>query len=330
MGIGEFVGRIRLNPIAACLDSSTLAGYRLVVKSDGVELPPRRGRHIKHALAATAAGAAVLLAASIWFGGRWAAADHKKVAPPPLDFPARSVEFSGGNGVLRGWFAPGHPGGAAVALMHGSHQTRRAMLGRARFLHEHGYATLLFDFHAYGQSEGDRNTFGFTEADDAAAAVRLLRSLAPGERVGALGFSLGAAACVLGEKPLDVDALVLEALYPDIENAVANRLRLRLGPLGPALTPLLTWQIYPRWGIRLDQLRPIDGIRRVRAPVLLIAGADDPRTPVAESKRLFAAASEPKELWIVPGAGHANFQHFAPKDYEARVLPFLARFLRNH
>lgn len=280
-------------------------------------------------LAVTVAGAWVLLAVSIWFGGRWAAADHKKVSPPPPDFPARSVEFSGSSGILRGWFAPGIQGGAAVLLMHGSHQTRRAMLGRARFLHERGYATLLFDFHAYGESEGHRNTFGFTESGDAAAAVRLLRSLAPGERIGAIGFSLGAAACVLGEKPVDVNALVLEALYPDIQHAVANRLRLRLGPLGPLLTPLLTWQIYPRWGIRIDQLRPIDGIRKVHVPVLVVGGAEDPRTPPAETKRLFAAASEPKELWIVPGAAHVNFQHFAPEEYQSHVLGFLDRFLRN-
>jgi uncharacterized protein len=271
----------------------------------------------------------MVLAVSIWFGGRWAAADHKRVPPPPADFPARPVEFSGSAGILRGWFAAGNPGGAAVLLMHGSHETRRAMLGRARFLHTHGYATLLFDFHAYGESDGDRNTFGFTEAGDAEAGLQLLRSLAPGERIGAIGFSLGGAACLLGERPLPVDALVLEAVYPDIETAVANRLRLRLGPLGPLLTPLLTWQIYPRWGIRIDQLRPIDGIRKVHVPMLVIAGAEDPRTTLAESKRLFAAAAEPKQFWIVPGAGHVNFQRFAPQEYEARVLGFLDRFLRN-
>jgi uncharacterized protein len=288
----------------------------------------RRGRTWLFLL--VAAGFAVLAGGPWWFAGKWAAADHRRVGPPPADLPARAIELRNATGnLLRGWFVPGNPGGGGVLLMHGSHETRRAMIGRARFLHLHGYSTLLFDFHAYGESEGDRTAFGFTESGDAAAAVALLRSLIPGERLAAVGFSLGGAACLLGPQPLPVDALVLEAVYPDIEEAVANRLRLRFGAIGPWLAPLLTLQVYPRWGVRLDQLRPIDAIKTVRVPVFIIAGADDQRTTLAESRRLFAAAPEPKEFWAVPGAPHANYQRFAPAEYEKRLLAFLDRYLRR-
>lgn len=279
---------------------------------------------------ALATGLVVLLGGAYWFGGRWASADHRRVGPPPADLPAQSVEFRNPSGErLRGWYVPGRPGGGGVLLMHGSHETRRAMIGRARFLHAHGYAVLLFDFHAYGESEGERTSFGHGEAADAAAAVDLLRSLLPGERLAAVGFSLGGAACLLGPRPLPVDTLVLEAVYPDLADAVANRLRLRFGPLGPWLAPLLTLQVYPRWGLRLDQLRPIDAITRLRVPVLIVAGTDDGRTTLADSRRLFAAAPEPKEFWPVPGAAHTNFQRFAPAAYEARLLAFLDRYLRR-
>src|SRR5512146_95257 len=97
----------------------------------------------------------------------------------------------GGGGPSARRAAAGRPGGGAVVLMHGSHETRRAMIGQARFLHQHGYAVLLFDFHAYGESDGEQTTFGYGESADAAAAVALLRTLAPGERIAAVGFSLG-------------------------------------------------------------------------------------------------------------------------------------------
>ncbi|MBX3027681.1 alpha/beta hydrolase [bacterium] len=269
-------------------------------------------------------------AAAYWSAGEWAAADHRRVGQPPPDLPAQAVDFRAADGdTLRGWFVPGEPGGGAVLLMHGSHETRRAMIGRARFLHRHGYTVLLFDFHAYGESSGTRTTFGYGEAADAAAAVALLRTLAPGERVAAIGFSLGGAAALLGEQPLAVDALIVEAVYADIRDAVANRLRLRFGPLGPWLAPLLTAQVGWRFGLRLDQLRPVEGMKRVRVPVLIIAGAADGRAPPADAQRLFAAAHEPKRLWIVPGAAHVNFQHFAPGEYEAHVLAFLDRYLRG-
>lgn len=269
--------------------------------------------------------------AAYWSAGRWAAADHRRVGQPPSDLPARVVELGApGGGRLRGWFVPGEPGGGAVLLMHGSHETRRAMIGRARFLHRHGYGVLLFDFHAYGESDGAHTTFGYGEAADAAAALARLKTLAPGERVAALGFSLGGAAALLGERPLEVDALIVEAVYADIRDAVANRLRLGFGPLGPWLAPLLTAQLSWRFGVSPEQLRPVDGMARIRVPVLIIAGAADGRAPTADAQRLFAAAHEPRQLWIVPGAAHVNFQHFAPKEYEAHVLAFLDQYLRGN
>ena len=286
----------------------------------------------RRALAFSAALALVAtLAGAYWSAGRWAAADHRRVGPPPADLPAQSIAFQNPAGdTLRGWFVAGEPGGGAVLLMHGSHETRRAMIGQARFLHQHGYAVLLFDFAAYGESTGTQTTFGYGEAADAAAAVALLRTLAPGERIAAVGFSLGGAAALLGPRPLDVDALVIEAVYADLRDAVANRLRLRFGPLGPWLAPLLTWQVEPRTGVRLDQLRPVEAIARIRVPLLLIAGSEDGRAPLADARRLFAAAPEPKELWVVDGAAHVNFQRFAPAEYEARLLAFLDRHLRDH
>ena len=41
----------------------------------------------------------------------------------------------------------------------------------------------------------------------------------------------------------------------------------------------------------------------IRAPLLLIAGGADPRTTPADAERLFAAAPEPKQLWVVPEPG---------------------------
>ena len=43
--------------------------------------------------------------------------------------------------------------------------------------------------------------------------------------------------------------------------------------------------------------------------------------------RLFAAAGEPKELWIVPGADHGEAHAFAGEEYERRVLEFYSKYL---
>jgi pimeloyl-ACP methyl ester carboxylesterase len=220
-------------------------------------------------------------------------------------------------------------GRGLVLLVHSIRSNRVEMLSRARFLNEQGYGALLIDLQAHGETSGARITFGARESEDVQAAVAYLRNNFPGERLGAIGVSLGAAAIVLAKPPLRLDAVVLESLHPTIQEAVENRLRLHLGQFGPLLAPLLLYQISLRLHIPREELNPINHIGDLRAPLLLISGTDDRHTTVAETERLFEAARPPKELWIVPGGGHFNMHTYAGKEYENRLSDFLEWYLRK-
>ena len=289
-----------------------------------VSMPPRR--RVVVVIATLIAAFAVVILAAGWFLSRPAPG---RVGPPPRYLGAESVAITGGaSDTVRGWFAPGQPGGGAVLLLHSVREDRTAMLDRARFLHAQGYAVLLIDLYGHGETVGEHVTFGIRESRDASAALRYLRTRAPSERVGVIGFSLGGAAALLGNGPLSVDALVLEAVYPTIGEAASDRLRARLGAFGAAIAPLLTAQL-PLWiGVSSSELQPIEAIGRLRAPLLLIAGEDDALTTLAESERLFAAAPEPKELWIVLGAVHEDYHAVLREEYEKRVGQFLRQHLR--
>ena len=225
-------------------------------------------------------------------------------------------------------------GGGTVVLMHGVRGNRLQMVRRARLLHEHGFSVLLFDFQASGESPGRRITFGKLEGLDTAAAVGFVRDRRPNERVGVIGTSLGGAAALLGPTPLAVDALVLEAVYPDIDAALSNRLRVNLGRLaGPVLTPLLTPMfkllLPPILGAAPSELRPIDRIARVKAPILIASGALDAYTPLTEAEALFDHANEPKQFWAVTGAAHVDLEQHDLEQYWSIVLPFLSRYLKR-
>lgn len=265
-----------------------------------------------------------------WAGGQLAAPAPREIGAPPADLPGRALKVpSPAAGVLKGWLVPGRRDGGAVLLLHGVRASRLDMLGRARFLHARGYTVMLFDSRAHGESGGQRITFGYLESLDARVLLGALRQAAPGERVGVIGISLGGAAVLIGPQPLRVHALVLESVYPTLEEAIDNRLAMRLGALGPRLAPLLTVQLQPRLGFGVGDLRPIDTVDRVGAPLLVIAGTEDRHTTIVQSRRLFARAQAPKELWEVPGAGHVDYHLAAPAEYEARVGGFLARHLRD-
>jgi fermentation-respiration switch protein FrsA (DUF1100 family) len=246
------------------------------------------------------------------------------VGNPPPDLPAEAVYFESGSGSrLAGWFVQGQPRRGGVLLMHGIRSNRLEMLDRARMLYAQGFSVLLFDFQAHGESPGRYLTFGYLESRDARAAFDFMRQRLPGEHIGVVGMSLGGAAAILVEKPLEADAMVLEAVFGSFDEALDNRMAMQLGPLGPWLSPLLKYQVEPRLGFDPDILKPAGHVAKVHAPLLLIAGAEDRHASLGEMKRIYATANEPKELWVIPEAPHADFYRFAPEEYERRVLDFL-------
>lgn len=254
----------------------------------------------------------------------------RPIGHAPADFPAHDVRLAGPGGEsVAGWFAHGRPGKGAVLLLHGVRADRTAMLQRARFLIRAGYAALLVDLPAHGESGGNRITFGAKEAAGVIAALDYLRRALPGERLGIIGVSLGAASTVLAQPKPAPDAVVLESMYPTIEEAVADRLTARLGTLGAYLAPALLLQLPLRTDISAHDLRPIHHLPRLGAPVLIASGTEDRHTTWAETQRLYAAAAEPKELWRVEGAAHVDLHAFEPREYERRILGFLGRHLRN-
>jgi pimeloyl-ACP methyl ester carboxylesterase len=164
-------------------------------------------------------------------------------------------------------------GQGAVLLLHGNRSDRRQMAQRARFLQRHGYTALLIDLPGQGASTASAVTFGLREAHGVHAALDELRRRAPGQRIGVIGVSLGAAALVLCRDCGQVDAVVLESMYPTIEEAVADRIRMVLGSIATPLAHLLLWQLPLRLDIRPDQLRPIERLPGLGAPVLIAAGS---------------------------------------------------------
>ncbi len=281
-------------------------------------------------------GAAGACAAVVAVGLVLSSPHRAVIGAPPATLPgAETVAFpSGSAAVVQGWFVPGVPAAdrpgprRAVLLMHGVWGNRRQMAERARVLQSHGYAVLLIDLQAHGETGGGRITFGKLEALDAAAAVAWLHARVPEARIGVIGVSLGGAAALLGPGPLPIDALVLESVYPDINAALVTRLRAGLGPwvgpiAAPLLSPLFQLLLPPILGVTPAELRPIDAIAGVTAPVLVASGTIDDRTPLTEAEALFARAPTPKLSWAVPGAGHVDLERFDPAAYWAHVLPFL-------
>lgn len=280
-------------------------------------------------------GAALaLLAVAATFAYCWQLA-KSAVAPapaqidsPPANFPCDSYTLKSKSGAsIAAWYAAApiatseSPRGVIVPA-HPIRGSRRTMLDRARLFRDADYSVVLIDLQAHGESTGEAITMGYSERDDVRAAVEFARERHPNEPIAVVGWSLGGAAALMAS-PLDIDALILEEVYTTIAEAVANRTRMRVGPLGPLA------QLEPRLGTTAAELRPIDKIATIGCPVLILAGSEDLHTTREQSEALFTAAGEPKECVFFDGAPHVDLLKFDPDRYREATLRFLDEHMRQ-
>ena len=280
--------------------------------------------------------AKVVLALLVFgFGGAWIAGSilvlpqSSEVEPPAP--PGRIIHLTASDGVpVAGSYWPGaRADGPAILLLHGVNASRASFARHALWLNGLGYTVLAIDFRGHGESGRAARSFGYHEARDANAAIAFLRRETPARRIGLIGTSLGGAAALLGEDgPLPVQAMVLQAVYPNLRAAIFNRIAFRLGgPLAALGEPFLSYQSWPRYGVSPDRLAPAEAIRAYRGPVLIMGGEDDRYTGPAETRALYDAAPGPKELWLLPGLGHAAMGSIFTDAYRQRVEALFARTL---
>ncbi|MFO0941266.1 MAG: alpha/beta hydrolase [Pirellulales bacterium] len=229
---------------------------------------------------------------------------------------------------VSGWSCRVEASRGVVILLHGIRGSRLDMVDRSRMLQRHGYSTILIDLQAHGESSGEIITLGYREKFGVKAAVQFAKNQYPGQKIAVIGCSLGGASALLAG-PLDIDALVIEAVFPTINQAIENRVAANLGILSGIPSWLLKVQLEMRLGISRDQLCPIEKIDQVDCPVFIISGSEDRHTTVVETEQLFARAHQPKQLWIVDEAAHVDLFGHAPDLYEVNVLNFLDQYVKR-
>jgi len=256
----------------------------------------------------------------------------RAIATRTIDETIEETAFRGADGVtLRGWYLAHAAPRDMLIICHGYAMNRHEFLDLARALHANGHAILLFDFRAHGSSEGTRSTIGYREAGDVIAAVEYLRARPELAAVplGVAGISMGAAAALLAAaRELQIGAVAADSSFTALSDTALGSLRDRghsaIAPLGPLILrfgELLTHA-------RLATNRPIDAISALAPrPVLIIHDSEDTFIPVRNAFALYAAASEPKELWVRPGRGHASLWCYCAEEYAERLDRFFTTAL---
>jgi uncharacterized protein len=246
----------------------------------------------------------------------------------------QEVSVAAADGVeLKGWYI--HPrdfNGNVVVALHGITDNREGVAGYGKLFLDHGYAVLLPDARAHGESRGRLATYGVRESDDVHRWVDWIYRNDPPRCVYGFGESYGAALMLqsLAAEPRYC-AVVVESPFSTAREMSYERVS---GPphlqpwfgrtLGRPVIAAAVFYARIRYGIDLLQPSPLDAVKGSRVPILLIHGANDHNISPRHSIILASAAPDHVQLWLVPGAWHTGSWSAAHQEFENRVLGWMS------
>jgi fermentation-respiration switch protein FrsA (DUF1100 family) len=252
--------------------------------------------------------------------------EKRFVTPWEFAIPYEEVAFRTNDGLLlRGWWLPAVQAKRTVIALHGHRGARHHCVGIGAALWRRGANVLLFDHRGRGSSEGDLMSLGYFETLDALAAVGYSLSMAPSVPLGLIGYSMGGAVALMtAARDERVGAVVADSPFASERRLVRSLLRKQLGPVHLPITAL-TERLLPYDPREVEPLREVAKI----APraCLFIHGLFDKTCDPEDSLRLYEAAGEPKELWLLEEAGHCDAYFANRRAYCERVGSFFEEYL---
>src|SRR5687768_18020519 len=219
------------------------------------------------------------------------------------------VTFETADGLrLSGWFvgASGPVPRVTILVFNGNAGNREHRLPLAAAFRRHGLQVLLVDYRGYGGNPGTPTEDGLAADSRAARSYLAGRSDVDASRIVYFGESLGTAVAVRLAAEHPPAALILRSPFTSMADVGQHH--------------------YPFLPVRLllrDRFAAIDGIGRIRAPLLVIAGGQDRIVPIENSRRLYGAAVSRKTLLVLPGADHNDLELLAGDEMVEAIVHFV-------
>ncbi len=193
-----------------------------------------------------------------------------------------------------------------VLLIHGLMDSKSTYFGLANRMADKGYDVVLPDLRGHGNSTGKYVTYGAFEKQDIKAVMdELIAEDMINPNIYAFGVSMG------GSVALQYAAIdprckgVMTVAATKDAHATTRRMML-------FIAPTMSEKDFEKNLIRAGEIAgfnpaeasSIKAVETIDSPVLLVHGLLDATAPADSSEAIFEAANEPKQLIIVPWAGH--------------------------
>jgi pimeloyl-ACP methyl ester carboxylesterase len=251
---------------------------------------------------------------------------HPQASPQAYGLAAEAIAFQNHAGLtLRGWFIPAPRAKGTIVFSHGYASDCTPDLIYAPLFFQAAFNTLFFDYRGHGASDGNTTSLVYFERDDLSCALDFLHGRGI-DKVGLIGFSMGGAiALATAPSSPTVVGVISDCAFANLRTVVTQAAINRGYPVWTSVP--LGWLVVAlaclRLRVNLFAADPIHWVQHISPrPLLIMHGGQDPDAPVDQARRLFDAAREPKQLWIVPTAGHRKIEEIARDEYRQRLVEF--------
>lgn len=236
-----------------------------------------------------------------------------------LGTPAEDVWITAPDGqVLHALYLPaqGTPR-ATILFLHGNAENLTSHIHIVRWLPTEGYSVLGLDYRGFGRSPGTATVDAIHRDAEAALQWLTQRNVDHPTPVIVYGQSLGGSVAIqvaaTSTTRDDVVAVIADSAFSSYRGIA----REKLSQLW--LTWPLQWPLSLLISNRQAAIDVVDDVSPI--PLLLIHGENDVVVPASHSERLYAAAKEPKDLWLIPEGQHIDAIH--REAVRARFLDYL-------
>ncbi len=224
---------------------------------------------------------------------------------------------------LEAWFLPSAGSKGTIAMFHGHGGKKSSLLREAAVFRQLGYHTLLLDFRAHGNSEGNTCTIGHEESEDVKLVYDYLKKKDE-KNILFYGVSMGAATVMkaITDYQLAPSKIILEMPFGSLFEAVEGRLKIMQLPPQPLATMLTFWGGTTQ-GFWAFNLKPVEFAKNIQCPVLLQWGKRDPRVSEAETNEIYENISTPKKLVVYEQSAHESLYKKEPAKWTSETTAFL-------
>lgn len=229
---------------------------------------------------------------------------------------------------LKGWYIPHDNPTGWIILVHGEQGNRADSpvnaMGLIRDLHQAGFGLLMFDLRSHGESEGEGTSLGYFERRDLEGAIDFLLSRdVPKDRIGLLGFGLGASlAIMVAREESGLAGVVADSAFARLSDLV-RRGRTPSRGYPTFFMPGLFVLSRLLYGSDIGKVKPVEAVKEISFPVFFVHGMEDTVIPFSHSRQLWQASPNPdSQLWLIPGVGHLRAYTTFPQQYVNRIATY--------